>query len=51
MSKFNHKEAVEELQHYRLTNERNSERVSLLGARLIRDNYTTKLGDASKKDA
>lgn len=49
MSKFNHKEAAEELQHYRLTNERNSEKVCHLGARLIKDNYTVKLGDASKK--
>ncbi|KAG1097768.1 hypothetical protein G6F42_018117 [Rhizopus arrhizus] len=46
MSKFNHKEAAEELQHYRLTNERNSEKVCHLGARLIKDNYTAKLGDA-----
>lgn len=49
MSKFNHKEAAEELQHYRLTNERNSEKVCHLGARLIKDNYTAKLGDASKR--
>ncbi|KAI9481395.1 MAG: hypothetical protein EXX96DRAFT_212751 [Benjaminiella poitrasii] len=45
MSKFNHTEAVEELQHYRLTNERCSEKVTLLGARLIKDNYVSKLGD------
>lgn len=37
--------AAEELQQYRMTNERSSERVSILGARLIKDKYTTKLGD------
>ncbi|KAI7899809.1 uncharacterized protein BX663DRAFT_440415 [Cokeromyces recurvatus] len=45
MSKFNHIKAIEELQHYRLTNERCSEKVAFLGARLIKDNYISKLGD------
>ncbi|GAA5807069.1 hypothetical protein MFLAVUS_000419 [Mucor flavus] len=45
MNKFDHVKAVEELQAFRMTNERNSERVTILGARLIKDNYTSKLGD------
>ncbi|KAI7878362.1 uncharacterized protein EV154DRAFT_486192 [Mucor mucedo] len=45
MSKFDHAQAIEDLQEYRKTNERNSERVAILGARLIKDNYTQKLGD------
>ncbi|KAI8091064.1 uncharacterized protein B0P05DRAFT_528619 [Gilbertella persicaria] len=45
MVKFNYTEAVEELQHFRLTKERSSERVASLGARLIKDGYTSKLGD------
>lgn len=49
MNKFDHVKAVEELQAFRMTNERNSERVTILGARLIKDNYTSKLGDQSKK--
>jgi hypothetical protein len=49
MSNYNHAEAVEELQKIRMTNERCSEQVTILGARLIKDNYTSKLGDQSKK--
>lgn len=45
MGKFDYNQAVEELQKYRLTNERQSERVVSLGATLIRDNHTFKLGD------
>lgn len=44
-NKFDHAKAVEELQQYRMTNERSSENVSILGARLIKDKYTSKLGD------
>lgn len=45
MSKFDHAQAIEDLQEYRKTNERNSEQVAILGARLIKDNYIQKLGD------
>lgn len=48
MAKFDYIQAVEDLQKYRLTNERCSEKVATLGARLIRDNYTSKLGDQGK---
>jgi hypothetical protein len=49
MSKFNHAKAVEELQQIRMTNERCSEQVTILGARLIKDNYVSKLGDQGLK--
>ncbi|ORZ05471.1 hypothetical protein BCR42DRAFT_337973 [Absidia repens] len=45
MPRFDYAEALEELKLYRLTNERQSEKVAGLGARLIRDNYSSKLGD------
>lgn len=45
MNKFDHVKAVEDLQEYRKTNERNPEQVAIRGARLIKDNYTQKLGD------
>jgi hypothetical protein len=45
MNKFDHVKAVEDLQEYRKTNERNADQVTILGARLIKDNYTAKLGD------
>ncbi|KAI8097682.1 TPR repeat protein 35 [Halteromyces radiatus] len=45
MPRFDYTQALEELKTYRMTNERQSEKVASLGARLLRDNYTTKLGD------
>ncbi|KAI8981585.1 hypothetical protein BDF20DRAFT_861901 [Mycotypha africana] len=45
MSRFDQAEAIEELQRYRLTNERSSERICQLGAKLINEKYTSKLGD------
>ncbi|KAG0180363.1 ER membrane complex subunit 2 [Apophysomyces sp. BC1034] len=45
MARFDYTVAVEELQNLRLTNERQSERVAALGARLIREKYISKLGD------
>lgn len=48
MNKFDHVKAAEELQALRMTNERNSEKVTIIGARLIKDNYTSKLGDQGK---
>jgi hypothetical protein len=47
-NKFDHVKAVEELQQFRMNNERNSEKITILGARLIKDNYTSKLGDQGK---
>lgn len=46
--KFDHGKAVQDLQQFRMTNERSSEKVAILGARLIKDNYTSKLGDQGK---
>ncbi|OBZ88638.1 ER membrane protein complex subunit 2 [Choanephora cucurbitarum] len=45
MPSFNYTQAVEELQQYRLTKQRSSERVAHLGAKIIKGNYTSKLGD------
>ncbi|KAF7730080.1 ER membrane complex subunit 2 [Apophysomyces ossiformis] len=45
MPRFDYTAAVEELQHFRLTSERQSERVAALGARLIRDKQISNLGD------
>jgi hypothetical protein len=45
MARFDYVKAAEELQTFRLTNERNSEYVTSIGARLIKDKYTAKLGD------
>lgn len=45
MPRFDHTAAIEELQTFRATNERRSERVAALGACLIRDKYIAKLGD------
>ena len=43
--KFDHAKAVEELQQFRMTKERSSETIATLGARVIKDNYVSKLGD------
>ncbi|CAO3635434.1 unnamed protein product [Cunninghamella blakesleeana] len=45
MPRFNYEEAVEELKNYRTTNERHSEKVTSLGAELIRGNHISKLGE------
>ncbi|KAI9009912.1 hypothetical protein CLU79DRAFT_774454 [Phycomyces nitens] len=45
MSRFDPAAAVEELQSFRSTNERQPERVASLGARLIRDKQLSKLGE------
>ncbi|KAI9248238.1 hypothetical protein BDA99DRAFT_525186 [Phascolomyces articulosus] len=45
MPRFDYTTAIEELQTFRTTNERRSEYVASLGARLIRDKYITKLQD------
>lgn len=44
-NKFDHVKAVQDLLQYRMNNERNSEQITVLGARIIKDNYTSKLGD------
>ncbi|KAG1170665.1 hypothetical protein G6F70_000989 [Rhizopus microsporus] len=45
MTRFNHAEAINELQELRTTNERCCERVVSLAQRIIDDNYTSTLGD------
>ncbi|KAI9313869.1 TPR-like protein [Dichotomocladium elegans] len=45
MTRFDSVTAIEELQILRTTNERRSEYVAALGARLIREKYITKLND------
>ncbi|ORX51597.1 tetratricopeptide repeat protein 35-B-like protein [Hesseltinella vesiculosa] len=45
MESFNYDDAVEELKTFRQTNERQSERVCALGAKMMRDKLQSKLGD------
>ena len=48
MPRFDYSAAIEELQTFRTTNERRSEYVASLGARLIKDGYIKKLNDQGK---
>lgn len=45
MPRFDYTAAIEELQTLRTTNERRSEHVAALGARLIREKHMAKLND------
>ncbi|CAO3639711.1 unnamed protein product [Cunninghamella echinulata] len=45
MPRFDFEQVVEELKNYRTTNERQPEKVTSLGAELIRGNHTSKLGE------